>query len=276
MAVAANEAAVKADIRNSRRGNELQLCGEEIGLGDAVFLVEKLQNIELHEVAALVASERHAADKNIEFLALDDLRSLALAHGAVKMREQVADNELRLALFVADRNSYLLAVRLDDNAVERKRDCRPLIFLYTAVVVSLEERNLAIFVHGVGLDIETGRVDMRRRDLDSVAQRACAENGEDNRLFFYIEPDLVARRILLRRVELLEAARLGELLRKRGYLALGSVVAEEGFVSLAPLKRRGNFIVAHSQRGVLRLSKQLFSELLRRIFFVLHFIFLLS
>ena len=276
MAVAADEAAVKADIRNSRCGNELQLCGEEIRLGDAVFLVEKLQNIELHEVAALVASERHAADKNIEFLALDDLRSLALAHGAVKMREQVADNELRLALFVADGDSYLLAVRLDDNAVERKRDCRPLIFLYTAVVVSLEERNLAILVHGVGLDIETGRVDMRRRDLDSVAQRACAENGENDRLFFYIEPDLVARRILLRRVELLEAARLGELLRKRGYLALGSVVAEEGFVSLAPLKRRGDLIIAHSQRGMLRLSKQLFPELLRRIFFVLHFIFLLS
>ena len=102
MAVAADKAAVKADIRDSRRGHEFKLCGEEIRLRDSVFFVEKLHDIELHEVAALVASEGQAADENVEFLALYDLGGLALAHGAVKMREQVGYDELRLAVSVAD------------------------------------------------------------------------------------------------------------------------------------------------------------------------------
>lgn len=102
VAVAADKAAVKADIRDSRRGHELKLRGEEIRLRDSVFFVEKLHYIELHEVAALVASEGQAADENVEFLALYDLGGLALAHGAVKMREQVGYDELRLAVSVAD------------------------------------------------------------------------------------------------------------------------------------------------------------------------------
>lgn len=46
--------------------------------------------------------KRQAADENVEFLALYDLGGLALAHGAVKMREQVGYDKLRLAVSVAD------------------------------------------------------------------------------------------------------------------------------------------------------------------------------
>ena len=68
VAVAADEAAVKSEVAHIEAGDDLQLRGEEILLGNAVLLVEQAQHGELHALAALVGVGR-GADEEIETLA---------------------------------------------------------------------------------------------------------------------------------------------------------------------------------------------------------------
>mgnify|MGYP001861298056 CR=1 FL=1 len=65
--------------------------------------------------------------------------------------QQVGDAEHRVAGLVADAHLHLFPVLLHNDPVEGHGDGSPLVLLDAAVVVGLHQRQLALFVEGVGL-----------------------------------------------------------------------------------------------------------------------------
>ena len=67
------------------------------------------------------------------------------------MGEQVGNNEFRVAVVLAETNLNLCSVLAENNAVKRKRNCSPLIFLDSAVIMSLEQSKLRVLIERIGL-----------------------------------------------------------------------------------------------------------------------------
>ena len=76
--VSADQAAVEADVRHLCRRHHFKLGGEEILLGHTVFFIEKLENVELDKLAALVGLERKRTDDNVQLFALDSVVKISL------------------------------------------------------------------------------------------------------------------------------------------------------------------------------------------------------
>ena len=183
MAVAADHAAVKADVAHREGGHELKLRAEEIALHNAVFFMEQLHNIELHKLAALIAAEGPAADENVELLAPHAVCKRALHLLLCQMGEQVGYNEFRLIRLLADAHIDLAAVAADDHAVQREGNCRPLVFFDAAVIMGFEQGHLKILIEWVGLEIKAGRINMRRGNPHAFSHALFPDDGENNGFF---------------------------------------------------------------------------------------------
>ena len=102
MAVGADQAAVESDVAGVRRGDGFQLGGDEVFLGDAVFLVQQTQDFDLDAVGAVVIAERAGANENVQRLRRNGLVEGLFALFAAKVREQIVDDELGVLGVVAD------------------------------------------------------------------------------------------------------------------------------------------------------------------------------
>ena len=128
MAVGADQAAVESDVAGVRRGDSFQLGGDEVFLGDAVFLVQQTQDFNLDAVRAVVIAERTGANENVQRLGRNGLIEGLFALFAAKVREQIVDDELGVLGVVANLDVDFAAVAADDEAVQLERDGDPLVF----------------------------------------------------------------------------------------------------------------------------------------------------
>ena len=108
------------------------------------------------------------------------------------MRKQICHTENRIAGILADVDLDRTAVCLDDHTMQRKRNCSPLVFLDTAVVMRFEQCHLAVLVKRILLQIQTGRVDMCCAEPHAICNRRSAYNGSDHCLATVILVDLIA------------------------------------------------------------------------------------
>ena len=175
------------------------------------------------------------------------------------MGKKVGDDELRLAFFFADADFNLGAVPENNNAVKRHRNCRPLVFFYSAVVTGFEKCKLVGFIERIGLEIKTGRVDMSRRYSDALTDALFAHYGKDHRLVAVEIINLVAGGILLELVEGNEAVflRLGN--NKACNLSLGLVAVEEFFIILGIIHCFCKLRFVNKVCAVLLVYKQFFA-----------------
>ena len=253
MAVGADEAAIKADVAGVGRGDGFQLGGDEVLLGDAVFLVQQTQDFNLDAVGAVVIAERTGANENVQCLGRNGLVEGLFALLTAKMREQIVDDELRILGVVADLDVDLAAVAADDKAVQLERDGDPLVFADAAVVVRLEVGQLGILVEGIGLEVEPRRVGVGRADVRALGERLLADDHEHDGLAAVVVVELVtggdghARRVGL------EALRLGEADGGDDAFAFGLRDVEERLVLLAVVVHFRLFDSADAVEAVLGL-----------------------
>ena len=233
MAVGADQAAVESNVTGVRRGDSFQLGGDEVLLGDAVFLVQQTQDFDLDAVRAVVIAERAGANEDIERFGRDGLIEGLFALFAAKVREQIVDDELGVLGVVADLDVDFAAVAADDKAVQLERDGDPLVFADAAVVVRLEVGQLGILVEGIGLEVEPRRVGVGRADVRALGERLLADDHEHDGLAAVVVVELVAGGDGHARRVGLEALRLGEADGGDDAFAFGLRDVEEGLVLLA-------------------------------------------
>ena len=205
MAVGGDEAAVEAHVSCRSCGNHGQLGGEEIVLADAVFFVEQAQNSELDAVSALVVLQRLAAQQHPEVFAGNALSQRLLHLVAGQMDQQVRNAENGIGGILAHGDLDHGAVLLGHDAVKSQGRRRPLVLLDAAVIVGLEVGHFAVLIEGIGLQVQTGGVDVGGADVSALVQRLRADDGEDHAFAVAVAVDLVAGLQLHTRHQRLEA-----------------------------------------------------------------------
>ena len=76
--------------------------------------------------------------------------------------------------------------------MQLQRDRDPLVLADAAVVMGLEVGQLAVLVQGIGLQVQTGGIDMGGGDLGALRQTAAADDGQHQALAPVAGIDLVA------------------------------------------------------------------------------------
>ena len=84
------------------------------------------------------------------------------------MRQQIADVKYGISLLLADLHFHLAAVAEHNRTVQSKRNRRPLILFYTAVIMRFAQRDAVRFVQRHLLEIKARAVDMRSHNTDSA------------------------------------------------------------------------------------------------------------
>ena len=201
MTVGADKASVKADVPGFSRRNHGKLRRLEVLLHNAIFIEEKVCNVEFNLLAYRIISERNGADEDIKLLAADAVAELSVHLLLCKVREQIGNAENRVVLVLADIDGDGGAVLANNNTVERQRNGGPLISLDAAVVVGLKERKLLVLVKGVRLQVKAGGVDVRRRNVKSFFERTAADFRKEERFVAVVYVDLVACNIFFARLK---------------------------------------------------------------------------
>ncbi len=123
-------------------------------------------------------------------LAGDGLAQGLLALLCAQMGQQVGDDQLGLAA-LADADIHHGAVGQHHGAPQLQRNGDPLVLADTAVVMGLEVGQLAVLVQRIGLQIQTGGVDMGGGDLGTLRQTAAADDSQHQTLAPVAGIDLV-------------------------------------------------------------------------------------
>ncbi len=192
MAVCGDERAVEADVAGLEGRDQFEFRRQEVFFHDAVLLVEALQDVELHELGLLLTLEGKGADEDVQVLALDGIGQGAFLLFLREVRQEIGDDELRVALVLADVHGDGRAVALDDDAVEGQRDGGPLVLLDAAVVVGLEEREFLLLIERVRFEVKARGVDVGRRDAQTFREGLLAEGRQDDALVPVDAVDAVA------------------------------------------------------------------------------------
>ena len=93
-----------------------------------------------------------------------------------QMGQQVADAVGHIFIV----NIHHTAVFFDDHTFQSKRNGSPLIFFDTAVIVGSEMYQTLLLGNGIGLEVQTGRVDMGGGNVDTLFHILFAHHGKGN------------------------------------------------------------------------------------------------
>ena len=259
MAVGADEAGVQADIRGLGRRDGLQLGGGEIVLGDAVLFKQLLQNTHLHPVLFVLLAGGAGAQENIQALAGDGLVERLFPLLTAQMGQQIGDDKLGLVPLTQPHGHHG-AVLLGHHAVELQGDGHPLILADAAVVMGLEEGQLAVLIQGIRLQVQPGRVDMGGHDVCALGQALPAYHRQHDALVPIHPIDFVpggqGRAPLIG----LEARLFRQLHGHPGALALGFALLQEGLIQAAVALHGLQFLRLDAVIAVLPRRKQLFPQ----------------
>ena len=139
------------------------------------------------------AQERPVAHEHVQVLAFHDLRALLIHLLGAQVWQKVGHAEHRVGRVVADVHLHHLAVGFGHDAVKRQRQRRPLVVLYAAVVVRVQQREVVRLVQRILLDVEARRVDVRPQDVHALGDRCGPHMYENDGLALGAGPQLAAR-----------------------------------------------------------------------------------
>ena len=212
--VSGDHAPVKAQIPRRSCRNHFKLGGKKIFLLHAIALFQNLKNHLLHQICGrsrcfffsricrirsilfscairfrrIPDHKRPGADQQVQIFTLNSLCERFLHLLRSQMNQQIRDTENRIFFLLADHDFGQAAVLLRDNAVDRKRNRRPLVFLNSTVVMQVQIRHLRIFIERILLQVQPGGIDMRSQDPHALLQRLSADREQSHRL---LHPDRV-------------------------------------------------------------------------------------
>ena len=208
MAVGTDHAAVQTDVAGLDRRDSLQLRRGEIILRDAVLIVQQLHHCQLHPAAVLLVSDGTAADEQVQRLAGHCLTQGLFALLHAQMGQQIRNHQQRITRVRTQIHRHLLAALERHHAPQLQGDRHPLILFDSPVIVGFQQGQLTVLIEGIGLEIQTGRINVRSRNLRAMLQRLPADMGQHHRLtpvahihlvaaFELFSPDIgpVARRL---------------------------------------------------------------------------------
>ena len=236
--------------------------------------MEDPQDVELDQLPFLIVAQRPGADEDIEVLPLDHLGGLAGHLLGCEMGKQVGHAEDRIVRILSHPHRHGGTVPQHHHAVEGQGDGGPLVFFDPAVIMSVEIGQVMVLIQGIGLEVEAGRIDMRRSDGHAVGNGTGTDHREQQGLIPVIDVHPVPgfegsgpvkgdKPRLLRHFDGFA---------HRFPLGLGRV--HKGFVPLAVRVGPADFLLRHGLGHELRLIPERLLELLGFGFFR-HVVFLL-
>ena len=179
------------------------------------------------------------------------------------MRKKIVYVEHRIAGLFADLDGDFAAVFQHDNAVECKRNSRPLVLLDTAVIVRFKQAETAVLVHGVLFKVDSRRVDVRCDDANAVGvERVFADLEYGNALVVVVVVILASDYELVAEVIRLVTFLLGCGDSVSGCLPLGLCLVEEVFVTIAVLVHFVDFFLGRNLEEIAFLVGQFFQKFL--------------
>ncbi len=269
--VGADEGAVETDVARGIGGNGGELCGEEVFFADAVLFAQDGEHGQLELFIHLFVGVGHAPHHDVELLALDDLAARLCHLLAAEMREKVVDIEHGVGGVFADADLCLRAVFAHDDAVQRQRHRRPLVLFDAAVIMRFEEAHARLFVEGVLLDVDAGRVDVRDDEAHAVFFEVFAADAEgDDALAAVDEVALVSRAERVAEFIFGKASPFGETHGGGAGFALGFRLVEECLVLLREGEHRLLLLFGCRFEVVLFVVGELFVQLLTLALFFCH------
>ena len=87
------------------------------------------------------------------------------------MHQQVGNYKYRVVVLLSDIYFHHRAVLLRNHSVKCKRDCNPLVFLDTAIVMGIQIGKLIVLIQRVLLDVDTRGIDVGAQYVHSCLER---------------------------------------------------------------------------------------------------------
>ena len=232
VAIGTQQTPVQAHLPALAGGDHSQLRSAEVSLHHAVLLVEQPHDVQLHQVTALPFQGLGAQD-HVQLLAGDALGQGLLHLVGSQVDQQIGDHQDGVILILADGHGDLAAVFFTHHAVDGQGHTGPLVLLDAAIVVGLEVGDLGIFVEGLGLQVQPGRVHMGGADVGALAHRLRADDSDQEALAPVVHIDLIPGLDLHAGDGGLEAVGLGGLGCPGSGLPLGLAGIHKGCIALA-------------------------------------------
>ena len=134
------------------------------------FSLQNGENILFH-ILTVGIRERNGTRHQIQLFRRNAVRHFSDILFCRQMRQQVGDEKDGIFRILSDIDADRRPVRQNDDAVQSQRNRRPLIFFDSAVIMCLQQRQTAVLVERILLQIETGRIDMSAYRLKALCQR---------------------------------------------------------------------------------------------------------
>ena len=267
MAVSADETAVESDVARLVCRHGAKLRAHEIRLGDAVFIVQKLEDIQLDRLGQILL-KRSRTGKQVELFPVDAVRE-GFAHLiAREMRQKIVDIKDRIGVILTDYKLHRCAVGSRDHAVQCQCNRRPLIFFDAAVIMRFEEAQPLRLIKRMLLEIHARRIDMRGGKIHAVFKRFRPEYKCGKALAAVVVIILAARHDLHSEGIRRKARRFKKRHAFLDAFPLGFAAVEEFHVVRGIIIRRGDVLLGERLIGILGLVEKLVFELLSRCFFL--------
>ena len=260
VAIGAYHAPVQADVHSLKGGHKLNLSGDEVLLHHAVFLVEEPQNVQLEQVLALFGADRTAAEEDVQILALDGLAQGLDRLLLCQVGQQVGDAELGIAGLLTDADLHLFTAAEHHAAVHGQRDSSPLVLLDAAVIVGLQQGQVAGLIQRDRLQIDAGAVDMSGGNAHALPASLFTDNGQHHGLAAVVHIHLVPGLVRSGGVIGHKALSFCPADGLFSGLPLGFAGVHKDLIVLAELVSPGNFFIIHLEEAVFLVQGQLFGE----------------
>ena len=224
---------IEAEFTGAASGHDLDLGGEEILFLDVVLFLEDGKDRFLNGFLFLFVRALNGlgADDNVQRLAFDNNGALLAHLVRGKMREQVGDADHGVLGVLADNDVHKAAVLLGNHAMHRKGHCDPLILLDAAIIMRVQIRKAGFLIHGVLLEVDAGRVDMRAHDVHTLFKGLLANHEKHDGLAHAVGVDAIARAELFALGDNFREIAIAMLFRKLNGLAhafaLGLAIVEK-------------------------------------------------
>ena len=101
---------------------------------------------------------------------------LALADIEGEMNKQICDDKYRIIFIFSDGYLHSFSVLFDDDAVQCERLCHPLIFFYTAIIMSIKISKFFIFIERILFHVNTRRINMCSKNIHSLRNRSLTDS----------------------------------------------------------------------------------------------------
>ena len=215
--------------------------------------------MELHAVFLVLLAAGAGTQQDVQALAGDGLVQRLFPLLAAQMGQEVGDDELRL-IPLAQLHGHHGAVLQRHHAVQLQGNGHPLVLADAAVIMSLEKGHFAVFIQGVGLEIQTGRVDVGGHNLGAACKALPADDRQHDALVPIHPIDLVAAAEHHAPLVGAEARLLRQLHGLAGALPLGLALLQKGLIQAAVALHSRQLLRLDAVIAVLPLGEQLLPQ----------------